>query len=179
MPPGRRKRRGSRRAASRAWTAQAADWALEVAALLLGEAAVGALGAREVAQGPRHQRGAAPAGGHQRLERGARVVHVADPAPAQEAEAAVALLLARQPARGAADRGVGGAAPRRPQGEDPERGVVDLAADRAVRAAGAQQRREEVAAAEVARRGAGRAAAPAGCARRRPRRSGERAWARR
>src|SRR3954452_2729679 len=96
------------------------------------------------------------AGGDERLQRGGGVVDPTRRAAAAEVPAAVAVLLARDPRRGAADGPVAGWAAGRAQGEHGERGAVDEALERAVGAATAQQRRDEVRPAGPARRATGR-----------------------
>lgn len=82
---------------------------------------------------------------HERLQRGGRVVHVAAGTARSEAEAAVAVLLALDPARGIADRGEAGRMPDRAQGEDREGTEVDLMGEGVIRGARAKRFRDEVA----------------------------------
>src|SRR5205823_1761371 len=115
------------------------------------EAPVAVLLAAQERDGALHRAGAAPAGGGERLHRTARVVDAARAAAAREVEAAVAVLLAGEPVRGAPHgcrgRGVAPGAER----EHRERGPVDLLAERAVEPLAAAQRADEVAAAEAPR----------------------------
>ena len=69
---------------------------------------------------------------HQRLQRGGGVVHVAGGAPHVEGEAAVGVLLARDPRARGAHREVARRVPGGAQREDGERGEVDLVGEGAV-----------------------------------------------
>ena len=151
--PPRRTRPGSRPAATSAWTPHAVDCAFDAAARLQREAAVGVLLRAMHAAARAHRAAAAAAPAATSAWSAPAVSSMPLGAPRRgEVPAAVAVLLAREPARRAADGAVARRRPAARSARIAKAGAVDEAARTSRRAGAGAQRGDEVDAAGAARR---------------------------